>query len=184
MKCSMYSVLALVIFIGIVFVACSDDDDSKVTGNETPVTYTDSVWISDVTVSEGDQAVVAVNFSNSLKVIRVEVPLKVYGSGFLIDSVSFVGGRIPTDPLQVQLVKIDTAGQWVRTLWNGGPNIYPGSGLLGHMYLTTETGTAGGSLTVDSISIGTYPDTYFMYYLKSTGGLIYPGFSGGTVTIN
>jgi hypothetical protein len=182
MKYSMYSVLALVIFVGIIFIACSDDDDSKVTANGDSQTYADSVWISDVTISEGDQAVVAVNFSNSLNVIRIEVPLKVYGSGFLIDSVSFVGGRIPTEALQ--LVKIDTAGQWVRTLWNGGPNISPGTGLFANMYITTEAGTSGGSLTVDSVSIGTYPDTYFMYYIKSTGSIIYPGFSGGTVTIN
>jgi len=182
MRCSVYLTSVFILLAGIFFVGCSDDEDKNVTGDNNVQTYVDSVWVSDATVSEGEQTVITINFSNSQQLIRVEVPLKVYGTGFYIDSVSFIGSRCPTDFLQ--LVTIDTADQWVRTLWNGGPNLGVGSGLWANMYITANPGSSGGSLTIDSATIGTYPSSYFLYFMKSSGGLIYPGFSGGAVTIN
>jgi hypothetical protein len=181
MRYSMCLVMTLFILAGIFFIDCAEDKDTRVTGNNGTSTYVDSVWVSDATVAEGEQAVVTVNFSNSVNLIRVELPLKVYGSGFYIDSVSFATGRCPTEALQ--LVTIDSTDQWVRILWHGGPSLSPGSGLLGNMYLSTDVGTSGSSLTIDSVTIGTYPASYFMYYMKTTGSLIYPGFGSGTVTI-
>ena len=93
MRCSVYLTSVFILLAGIFFVGCSDDEDKNVTGDNNVQTYVDSVWVSDATVSEGEQTVITINFSNSQQLIRVEVPLKVYGTGFYIDSVSFIGSR-------------------------------------------------------------------------------------------
>lgn len=160
---------------------CSDDDKST-NGNGNGVVLADSVWVADVDVNEGEQAKVDINFSNEVQLIRVEVPVKITGTGFSIDSASFVGSRCPTEFLQ--LAQLDTLNKTVRLVWNGGPSLAPGSGLLASLYLSTEVGSSGEVLSIDSVTIGSGASAYYLYFINTGGTILSPGFSGGSVSIN
>jgi len=179
MKYKKYIITSYIAIILLIFLGCAEDKDITANGNQT---YIDSVWIDNGSVFEGQQVKIDINFSNSQKISAIGIPVKVYGTGFTIDSVSFAGSRCPSGLLRC--ADIDTLSHTISGIWRGGADLESGMGLFTSLYLTANPGSSGEVLTIDSVTIEGIPSAFSLQFVKTSGGLIHPGFKSGSVTVN
>ena len=169
------SISMLLIMLAIA-VGCSDDN-----GVNGPVPEdTNRVWVNRVTASTANPYVrVDVWFANIDSIFGLEVPLHVSGSGFTIDSVSFVGSRV--SELLILEGVVDNSARTINLgVLADTANIGPGGGLLAGLYFTLLDESRGQVLVIDTTTIG---DRYLIY-IDSTGlGEILPDFTAGEISV-
>ncbi len=108
----------------------------------------DSIMVDSVYAVLPNQAIIPVNFYNDQDLTAIEVTLR-HNSTFLkIDSFSFVGGRVEQIGLK-GFVEDDTSITIFAFQADEAP-ISPGTGLLGHLYLSYPGGTPAHLVMVDS----------------------------------
>ncbi len=168
--------ISMLLILLVIAVGCSDDNG----GNGPAPEDTNRVWVDRVTANTDNPYVrVDVWFENIDSIFAIEVPLHVSGSGFTIDSVSFVGSRV-SELLILEGVVDNQARTIDLVVLPDTANIGPGEGLLAGLYFTLIEESRGQVLVIDTTTIG---DRY-LRYLDPTGfGDILPDFTSGEISV-
>jgi len=167
------SLLILALIVG-----CGDDDD-KSTG---PQDVLNLVWVDSVSATVGTQAVVGVHLKSSNALLGAEVPLKLSGTGFTIDSGSFVGGVFAGAILKS--CSVDVATQTVFMLTTSLSSIAAGEGLFGNLYVSIDPGAAVQVIAVDSALVPVGGNVYHVVsFVKSDLGQVLPPFQPGKIIV-
>lgn len=96
----------------------------------------DTLWVDSIVTHSGQKTIMEINFVNADTLKAIDLLLDYENPELLIDSVSFVGSRVPD--IFVKLVIIDTAMAQIHigALNFNDEFIPPGSGLLGSIFLS------------------------------------------------
>jgi len=132
-----------------VLISCGDDDDDGPVEAES----IDIVYVENITATSGSSGVeVDVSFSNVTPLSALEVPLRVSGTGFTIDSVSFADSRVAWVDDTVSTILYDDNSVILAAI-EYDSLITEGEGLLGRIYFTLNSASRGQVLTIDTVSI-------------------------------
>lgn len=168
--------ISMLMILLVIAAGCGDDNG----GNGPVPEDINRVWVESVTASTDDPYVrVEVWFENVDSIFGMEVPLHVSGSGFSIDSVSFVGTRV--SELLILEGVIDSLAQTIDlAVLPDTANIGPGEGLLAGLYFTLFEESSGKVLVIDTTGIGDRE----LIFIDSTGlGEIFPHFTAGEISV-
>ena len=159
---------------------CGDDDDNG--GPAGPQQAADLVWVDSVSAVANSQVTVDINMRNSTAIIGAEVPLRLSGTGFTIDSGSFVGGLFSDGLLTT--CTVDSATQTVFLLTVGRSSLASGEGLFASLYVSLAAEAAGQEIAIDSAMI---PVGGNVYHVVSYGTAdltqILPAFESGKIVV-
>ena len=173
---SAITVIALALLIAAAaMLGCSDDG-----GNGPVPPNTDIVWVEKVSANTSDPyARVTVGFTNLDPLSGVAIPLHVSGSGFTIDSISFIGSRVADAAVLESL--IDGLEQTVVMVALVDTRLIGrGTGTFAHLYFTLDEESRGQTLIIDTTTIRTES----LVYVDSTGQVeIYPEFQRGEISV-
>ncbi len=163
-----------------VFIGCSDDDDNGTPTGPGPVV--DRVWVDSISAVASSQVAVDINMLNSTGIIAAEVPLRLSGTGYTIDSGSFVGGRFEDAVLATCV--IDTAAQTAILLVVDTATLAGGEGIFASLCISLGAGTAGQEIAIDSALIPVGQNIYHVVsYLKPDNSQILPAFEAGKIVV-
>jgi hypothetical protein len=141
------------------------------------------VWVDKVTATTNDDYVrVNIRFANLEPLFAIEIPLHVSGSGFEIDSVSFVGSRV-ADAFFRQGI-IDDFAQTIDLVAQADTSYFqPGEGIFASLYFTLSEQSREQVLTIDTLTLVNGSEKYLLY-LDSTGvGELTPEFVAGEISV-
>ena len=177
-----YTIPALLLVLTLML-GCSNDDSTG--SGETAV---DRVWVEKVTAHSGESDVrVGIQFENLKPISAIEAPLKIFGSGFRVDSVSFVGGRL-IDP-DILIGTIDTVEQTVviAASFYDPQNHYleSGKGLLANIFFTLLSESAGQIIEIDSTTVSANATFNWLRFIDNTSAMqeIIPEFDAGEISV-
>ncbi len=170
-----------VIFLALpVFIGCSNDDDNGTTTG--PGQVVDKVWVDSISASANSQAIININMRNGTGITGIEVPLRLSGSGYTIDSASFAGGRL--DSAFMTTCAIDTAAQTAILLAVDTVVLAGGEGIFASLYISLGAGAAGQVIVVDSALIPVGQNIYHVVsYVKPDFSQILPPFEAGKIVV-
>jgi hypothetical protein len=173
-------VLAM-LFLSTVVVSCSSSDN----GTEPVVEETNRVWVDRVTATSSDTDVrVQVSFTNLEPLLEVEIPLGVSGTGFTIDSVSFVGSRVSGLTFFEGVINDYSNTIDLVAIGDSAALIEAGSGLFGSLYFSLTSESRGQVLAIDSTTIEQLPIVHYLVYVDTTGqNAITPDFTAGEISV-
>jgi len=126
---------------------------------------------------------VPINFTNDVSLSGVELTIWQSSPEVQIDSFSFFGGRVEYAALKGELLLGDTVSIYAFP-FSGEPLISPGTGLLGHLYLSYSLDITPRVLTIDTITAIVPPDIeYTTRFLEPTRTYFTPDFVKGYLDI-
>lgn len=161
----------------------TDNAPQDVTINLTVIDDTpaaDTVWISNVSATAGDEVVVDISYQNFVEIDHFDIPLWYNGTGLVCDSVSFVGSRVETwNGLPVSIDN-DAKTIFVVGLPMGAPNLATGNGLLAKLYFSIDPAAATQIVPIDTASV--LPD-YVYLFLEASGTYRPTEFFAGSIDI-
>lgn len=171
------SIFLLLLIIG---AGCGSDDN----GTDPGKVNSNLVWVDRVSaVSNQEDVKVNVWFGNLVPISGLEVPLKVSGGGFTIDSVSFIGSRVKD-----MFLAIGTVDTFTNTIEIAAADtaeyVDSGEGLLASLYFTVYPSSGGQVLNIDTFSVDTGPYHSLIYVDTSEAGVeIVPDFIDGEISV-
>lgn len=113
----------------------------------------DTVWVSTVSTTAGNQVVVDINYQNFVNIGGIsDLPLQFSGSNLVCDSVSFVGSRV--DYIATKPYVIDNTEQTILIgiIPITEDALAPGNGLLARLYFSVAPEAATQSVVIDTIT--------------------------------
>lgn len=170
------SILVILIALGL---ACSDGS-----GTGPGPVNANRVWVDMVTATTNDDYVrVNVHFANLEPLFAIEIPLHVSGSGFEIDSVSFIGSRVADVFFPIGI--IDDFAQTVDLVAQADTSyIQPGEGLFASLYFTLSQQSRQQVLAIDTMTLVNGGSEKYLLYVDSTGvGELTPEFVAGEISV-
>jgi hypothetical protein len=160
----------------ILAIGCDDDDGTgpePVRGNR--------VWVDRISAStDAEVVLVKVRFSNLDSLLLVEVPLQVSGTGFLIDSVSFVGSRVADAFIREGIVK--NADRTIGLYIADTVYIHPGDGVLASLFFTLYDDSRGQLLVIDTVTIVDVGESS-LRYMDLNDSIFTPEFVPGEISV-
>ncbi len=175
--------LALAVtFIATLALSCGDDDDFTGPDNDEPI---DLVKVERVSALSTDTGVkVDVTFSNATPLSALEVPLRVTGSGFTIDSVSFSDSRIAWVDDTISTI-LPAESSIILAAIEYDSVIVEGHGLLGSIYFTLNQASQGETLTIDTVTVDMIPIFHSLVYQDTSAAVleIVPAFEPGEISV-
>ncbi|MCK4655716.1 MAG: hypothetical protein KAT85_01755 [candidate division Zixibacteria bacterium] len=175
MKSVGYETFLMLVTLLALGLGCSDDS-----GTGPGPVKANRVWVDMVTATTNDDYVrVNVRFANLEPLFAIEIPLYVSGSGFEIDSVSFVGSKVadvffPTGIIDDFAQTVDLVAQADTSY------IQPGEGLFASLYFTLFEQAREQVLIIDTLTLS----ERYLLYVDSTGdGEITPEFVAGEISV-
>jgi|GEM_PF-2597355 len=178
---SLGSLLLLALFLS---GGCSEDDDENGPMGSSPPPRPDTVWVSSVSGEAGQQVKVDITIRNSVAIGSVEVPLRLAGSDFVIDSGSYGGGTFATAFLKQ--ATINAAEKTVYFIAAHAPSnsVPSGTSHLGSLYVTLGAGAGNQVIAVDSAFVPVGGNVYHVVSFATPGlQQILPVFRGGEITV-
>ena len=126
---------------------------------------------------------IPVNFTNDVTLSGVELVIWQNSPEVQIDSFSFIGGRVAYTSLKGELIMGDTISIYAIP-FSEEPRISPGTGLLGHLYLSYNIDITPRVLTIDTLTVFFPPDVeYSTKFLEPTRSYFTPDFVKGYLDI-
>jgi hypothetical protein len=141
----------------------------------------DRVWIDRIGAAPGEQVKLNISFSNSRPLMGVSLPLKYYGNGCFIESVSFVGSRLENAALSI--TDIDTAGQTISVIAGDTLSIDQGSGLLAGVYIKLTESPEIRQIIFDTTTIDLGGMNQFLAFVVNTSYFYFPSFTPGLISV-
>jgi hypothetical protein len=178
MKSVRYETVLTLVTLLALGLGCGDDGG---TGPEP--TKANKVWVDMVTANTNDDYVrVSVHFANLEPLFAIEIPLHVSGTGFEIDSVSFVGSKVADAFFRIG--EIDPFDQTVDLVAQADTSYFqPGEGIFASLYFTLSEQAREQVLTIDTLTLVNGSEKYLLY-LDSTGvGELTPEFVAGEISV-
>jgi hypothetical protein len=171
----LHSVLLLVFALAII-IACGGDDSTG------PQEEPNLVWVDSVSAAPGDQAVVDVYFRNGSDIMGAEVPLRFSGSGFSIDSGSFVGSRFSSALLAKD--SIDEATNTIFLMTATLTSVSKGEGIFARLYVSLDEGATAQEIEIDSAFVNISGNVYHVVsFATSQITQILPPFIAGKIVV-
>jgi hypothetical protein len=119
----------------------------------------DTLWIDSVATHSGQKVTLDISFSNQSAIRGIDLPIIVSSPLLMVDSVSYVGGRI--DGKLTTIAVIDTLNRQVHLgamfLNSTDSEVEPGRGLFARMYLTIPDEHPAELIVIDSTHVATGP---------------------------
>lgn len=165
-----------------------DDPDSSNNYDRTNSTISydppppaDLVWVDSVSAVANSQVIVNINMRNSTELRGVEVPLRLSGTDFTIDSGSFIGGLFSN--AFAKACSIDVATQTVFLIAVEPDTIASGEGIFASLYVSLAAGAAGQEIAIDSARVLDGPDLHEVVFVKPDLTPILPAFEPGKIVV-
>jgi hypothetical protein len=178
MKSVRYETILTLVTLLTLGLACGDDG-----GTGPGPVKANRVWVDLVTATTNDDYVrVNVRFANLEPLFAIEIPLHVSGSGFEIDSVSFVGSRVDGAFFRTGIIgefepTVDLVAQADTSYFQ------PGEGIFASLFFTLYEQSREQVLTIDTLTLVDGGEKYLLY-LDSTGvGELTPEFVAGEISV-
>lgn len=180
MKLLKIEIIITVLVLSAVVVSCSSDNGTKPVVEET-----NRVWVDRITATSSDTDVrVQVSFTNLKPLLELEIPLRVSGTGFTIDSVSFVGSRVSGMTFFEGVINNYANTIDLVAIGDSAALIEAGSGLFGSLYFSLTSESRGQVLAIDSTTIEQLPIVHYLVYVDTTGqNTITPDFTAGEISV-
>lgn len=125
-------------------------------------------------------AVVPVWFTNSVSLGGMELTVTMASPDFLIDSISFVGGRVDT----LTLKGFTGNGVTLSVFWASFSSVIPvGTGLLGNLFISYSPAIADQVATIDTVSIILGDTEYTTFFSDSSATAFIPQYIAGKLDI-
>jgi hypothetical protein len=157
---------------------CSDDDDNGVG----PDNSGNRILVQSVTAPAGGETAVEIRTAHTATLLGVEVPLRVTGTGFFIDSVSYAGGL--WEDCMSSACTIDSTENTVIMLSLDTVGVVAGEGLFATVYFSLPEAVAGDTIAIDTALIPVGGGLAHMISFETSAlQTIYPAFQGGTIAI-
>ncbi|MBU1318564.1 MAG: hypothetical protein KKG33_04815 [candidate division Zixibacteria bacterium] len=175
-----FEIISTFLLLLIIGAGCGSDDK----GTDPEKVNSNLVWVDRVSaVSNQDDVKVNVWFGNLVPLSGLEVPLRVSGGGFTIDSVSFVGSRVGDFFLTIGAVDTFTNTIEIAAA-DTAVCVDSGEGLLASLYFTLYSSSGGQVLAIDTFSLDTGPYHSLIYIDTSEAGAeIIPDFIDGEISV-
>jgi len=126
---------------------------------------------------------VPINFTNDVSLSGVELAIWQNSPEVQIDSFSFIDGRVEYTALKGELLMGDTISIYAIP-FGEEPLISPGTGLLGHLYLSYSVEITPQVLTIDTVTVLIPPDVeYATRFLEPSRTFFTPDFDKGYLDI-
>jgi Secretion system C-terminal sorting domain/Viral BACON domain len=145
----------------------TDNDPLLVTVNlelSTPTSDADSVWVDNVPAIPGGKVAVPINFLNSCSLKDINIALEWTSSDITFDSISLVGSRHET---WYEFFALDSAignhHQLIifgTTMFDNGPTIDPGYGLLATLHFTVSETTLPSIIPITFMAEGPWANGF------------------------
>lgn len=175
-----FEVISIVLLLLAIAAGCGSSDN----GSGPDKINSNLVWVDRVS-AYSNQSDVKVNvwFGNLVPLAGVEVPLKVSGGGFSIDSVSFIGSRV--DGFFLLAGEVDGIEHTIDiAATDTTAYIDSGNGLLASIYFSLYESSGGTVITIDTFSVDLGSDNYPFYVdTSAAANKIIPDFSDGSISV-
>lgn len=167
----------LLVFALAIMIACGGDNSSG------PSEEANLVWVDSVSATPGSQAIVNIYVRNDSEIKGVEVPLRLSGTGFVIDSGSFFGGRF--SEAELKSAEIDTEANTIFPLVIGVQKVFPkGEGVFARIYVSLDEAAVAQEITVDSALVQISGNVYHVVsYARSDLTQVLPPFEPGKIVV-
>lgn len=171
-----------VVLTATLLLSCGDDDDSTGPVGGEPIDLVRVERVSALSTETGVK--VDVTFSNITPLSALEVPLRVTGSGFTIDSVSFADSRIAWVDDTISTI-LPAENSVILAAIEYDSVIVEGDGLLGSIYFTLSEASQGETLTIDTVTVDMSPIFHSLVYQDTSAAVleIVPAFEPGEISV-
>jgi len=177
MKSQKLKILCFLLFIILLVITCSENDDA--TG---PQQAKDLVWVDSVSATTNSQVSIDIHMRNSSSIIGVEVPLRLSGIGFTIDSGCFNGGIC--ENVATKKCSIDVPCNTVYFTVIEMSGIGKGEGIFASLWISLNSQAGGQVITIDSAMVPVSQNVYHLVsYAKSDLTQVLPGFIPGKIVV-
>ncbi len=171
----LHSALLLVFALAII-VACGGSNSSG------PHEEANLVWVDSVSAAPGDQAVVNIYMRNNESLLGAEVPLRLSGSGFVIDSGSYVGGRFSGATIAKDSIDAATNTIFLMTVTLSA--VPKGEGIYAKLYVSIDEAAAEQEIEIDSAFVNITGNVYHVVsFATSQVTQILPPFEPGKIMV-
>ncbi|MEE9443731.1 MAG: cohesin domain-containing protein [candidate division Zixibacteria bacterium] len=140
----------------------------------------DTLWVSNVSATAGEQVVVDLNYQNFVQIGHFNIPLRYDGTDLICDSVSFVGSRVEAWEEHLATIDNDAKTINVEGLRVTQPYLETGNGLLAKMYFSIDPSAATQNVPIDSAFI---PPSFEYLFVQSDASSRATKFFAGSIDI-
>ena len=142
----------------------------------------DTISISSITTFSASNGFVPVYFYNDQPLSGIEVTLTYSSTDVMIDSFSFVGGRLENNSFK-DADQITNNSLTIYSYGMADGLIPTGNGLLGYLYLSFIPGISPQAVTIDTMSITISEREYSTAFSDENANAFSPYVQSGTLTI-
>jgi hypothetical protein len=176
-RATLLSVAALLLL----WVACSSDKGGGPPADEPEK---GNVWVDTVDAAAGEQARVDVHAIVKSPLQGVGLPLKLTGTGFALDSVSFVGTILERRPL-LGTVRIESPSPSMTTVniirtYSRSTYIEPTEGILVSLFVALSDSPETRTIAIDTVTLT--PSNFWFVDTTDTG--VVPEFTPGYINVS
>jgi len=163
--------------IGVLVMLAGCGSDKKPAAPE----FNHEVIVASVNAAAGSKVQVDITVSNETAITGVEVPLRLKGSDFLIDSSSYAGGRFQS--CLVNSCTIDSAAQTAIMLVADLSTVSAGEGLFARLFVSLGEDAGGQTIDIDTcfIIVGQY--AHVLSFASAGYDPIFPSFVPGKIIV-
>jgi len=140
------------------FGGCSDDEKEPAGPNGTVAA--DTVWVSSVSAAANEEVKVDITIRNSAPIASLEVPLRLAGNNFVIDSGSYVGGSFADAALKSAIIDPSEKTVYFIAAHSAGTTVPAGTTHLASLYVTLGADAADQVIEVDSAFVNISGNVY------------------------